>query len=708
MGGYLSQPVTEKNSSEDENSCFQYGACAMQGWRPEMEDAHTHHMGLGGKDGEGIFGVFDGHGGQEVAIFCAKHLMDQLTSTESYKKEDYRAALYQTFLRLDSMVADEKNWPELRQLAALKQEGSILRIEDSELPDFLNRAMIGSRHSQSHRYDDDDIDDEDEMEDEVGDPNFAPEYQEESDAVEDDPNELDKEVTGDGDEEDDGEGKEEENEESEVEDAVTDRPHRSGGSDLNATQRSTVSTCAGEEPVEEEDAVDEEPGIAAEGWRDALRPRPIRVDAATSAVENIEFCSPRWSDGYYSDDYEEYSDDDFDSYDDSGELSTIGKRLNSPLKRPKSKDGKRARGSRPGTSDSRPKSAPASRPASQAHQRLSPSKSMRHRMIGTPTAEGAEIPSPLGDASLSRAGREAAATGKGSSTRPQGSSGPNKDAADQATQGCSSGGDAAALPRGEGSDKEEPAAGSGQPNGNVKPENEGVQEEKKRDNAAASSRGSGGALPGLEEGEEQEEEYGDLDDLRRSPSNDDAGLPPGAPSAGCTAVVAMVAGDRLLVANAGDSRCVCSKEGEAVALSEDHKPDDPEELARIIKAGGFVAQGRINGSLNLSRAVGDLEFKLNRECGPEEQAVTAAPDVREVQLEEGYEFLVLACDGIWDVMSNQEVVTFVRTALLAGDSPKQVCEKLCDTCLAPDTEHPEIGCDNMSAMVVLFKKLWVT
>lgn len=67
------------------------------------------------------------------------------------------------------------------------------------------------------------------------------------------------------------------------------------------------------------------------------------------------------------------------------------------------------------------------------------------------------------------------------------------------------------------------------------------------------------------------------------PGSNDSGLKDSAPTAGCTAVVALVAGKRLLVANAGDSRCVCSRRGEAIAMSEDHKPEHPEELARITK-----------------------------------------------------------------------------------------------------------------------------
>jgi protein phosphatase 1G len=118
------------------------------------------------------------------------------------------------------------------------------------------------------------------------------------------------------------------------------------------------------------------------------------------------------------------------------------------------------------------------------------------------------------------------------------------------------------------------------------------------------------------------------------------------PSAGCTAVCAVVRAGELYVANAGDSRCVLGRAGTAVAMTDDHKPDNAAEFQRIqkvflactvcnaafwfnhdrafhccfdLQAGGFVADGRVNGSLNLSRALGDLEYKSNAELGPEEQ-----------------------------------------------------------------------------------------
>lgn len=85
----------------------------------------------------------------------------------------------------------------------------------------------------------------------------------------------------------------------------------------------------------------------------------------------------------------------------------------------------------------------------------------------------------------------------------------------------------------------------------------------------------------------------------------------------------------LTVANAGDSRAVlCRANGETRALSFDHKPMNPRELNRIKAAGGFVNSfGRVNGNLNLSRSIGDLKYKQTTHLPPEEQMITAEPDI---------------------------------------------------------------------------------
>ena len=86
---------------------------------------------------------------------------------------------------------------------------------------------------------------------------------------------------------------------------------------------------------------------------------------------------------------------------------------------------------------------------------------------------------------------------------------------------------------------------------------------------------------------------------------------------GCTATLVLVTKDDIICANAGDSRTVLGRSSgkQCEELSEDHKPDNPVEKARIEKAGGFVEENRVNGSLNLSRSIGDFEYKSKKDIG---------------------------------------------------------------------------------------------
>lgn len=87
-------------------------------------------------------------------------------------------------------------------------------------------------------------------------------------------------------------------------------------------------------------------------------------------------------------------------------------------------------------------------------------------------------------------------------------------------------------------------------------------------------------------------------------------------------------------------------------MSHDHKPDNPDELARIKKAGGKVTDGRVNGNINLSRALGDFEYKGNSNLKPEEQMVTCKPDILKRSLN-GVNYIVMGCDGIFEIKTNQ-------------------------------------------------------
>ncbi|GMN36305.1 hypothetical protein TIFTF001_005914 [Ficus carica] len=174
------------------------------------------------------------------------------------------------------------------------------------------------------------------------------------------------------------------------------------------------------------------------------------------------------------------------------------------------------------------------------------------------------------------------------------------------------------------------------------------------------------------------------------------------PNCGSTACVAIIRDNKLVVANAGDSRCVLSRKGQAYNLSKDHKPELEVERDRILKAGGFIQVGRINGTLNLTRAIGDAEFKQNKHLPAEKQIVTANPDINTVELCDDDEFLVLACDGIWDCMSSQQLVDYVRAQLKEETKLSVVCERVFDRCVAP-TAGGE-GCDNMTMILIQFKR----
>jgi protein phosphatase 1G len=185
---------------------------------------------------------------------------------------------------------------------------------------------------------------------------------------------------------------------------------------------------------------------------------------------------------------------------------------------------------------------------------------------------------------------------------------------------------------------------------------------------------------------------------------------------GTTCVVCCIRRDVYVVANAGDSRAVLCRQGKAIDLSEDHKPYLPGEHARIERAGGFVLERdvgrqkplyRVNGDLSISRAIGDLRFKKNTHLAPKDQVVCCTPDIQTVRRDQDDEFLVLACDGIWDVLSSQEVVDYIRPKLagVLDGSVKlsSVIEGLLDYCLSPDPARTfGLGGDNMTVVVVVF------
>jgi protein phosphatase 2C family protein 2/3 len=162
---------------------------------------------------------------------------------------------------------------------------------------------------------------------------------------------------------------------------------------------------------------------------------------------------------------------------------------------------------------------------------------------------------------------------------------------------------------------------------------------------------------------------------------------------GTTALTALVLGRTMLIANAGDSRAVMGKRGRAIELSKDHKPNSTSEKLRIEKLGGVIYDGYLNGQLSVARALGDWHMK-----GPKGSLcpLSSEPELDEFVLTEEDEFLIIGCDGLWDVMSSQYAVTIVRKELMIHNDPEKCSRVLVREALKRNT------CDNLTVVVICF------
>ncbi|KAF3434880.1 hypothetical protein FNV43_RR21967 [Rhamnella rubrinervis] len=164
-------------------------------------------------------------------------------------------------------------------------------------------------------------------------------------------------------------------------------------------------------------------------------------------------------------------------------------------------------------------------------------------------------------------------------------------------------------------------------------------------------------------------------------------------SSGTTALTALIFGRTMLVANAGDCRAVLGRRGRAVELSKDHKPNCVSEKLRIEKLGGVVYDGYLNGQLSVARALGDWHMKGSKGSSC---PLSAEPELEEMILSEEDEFLILGCDGLWDVMSSQCAVTITRKELMLHNDPERCSRELVREALKRNT------CDNLTVVVVCF------
>lgn len=193
---------------------------------------------------------------------------------------------------------------------------------------------------------------------------------------------------------------------------------------------------------------------------------------------------------------------------------------------------------------------------------------------------------------------------------------------------------------------------------------------------------------------------------------------------GSTANVVMLYHNQLIVANTGDSRAVCSVNGNAKTLSFDHKPVVMGELVRIENANGYIANSRINEILALSRAFGDFHFKhpwldstqnkyliQNRryfhkgkvELPPELFQVTVEPDFIVYDFDahgSPPEFVVVACDGIWDCFKNLDLIRLIRHKIAVGWLLNKIVEHVLHELLSKANLYTGVGFDNMTLIII--------
>jgi len=160
---------------------------------------------------------------------------------------------------------------------------------------------------------------------------------------------------------------------------------------------------------------------------------------------------------------------------------------------------------------------------------------------------------------------------------------------------------------------------------------------------------------------------------------------------GCTAVVGLILDGQLHIANLGDSEAILISDTEPVEnLTTPHKANIPSEKQRIEGLGGHVFFNRVFGTLAVSRAFGDSKYKQPKTT---QNFVSCEPALKTVQLNPNHKYLILACDGLWDVCSHEEVAGLVKAQAAENKNPTEIAQFLVNEALRKRSE------DNITVIV---------
>lgn len=173
-------------------------------------------------------------------------------------------------------------------------------------------------------------------------------------------------------------------------------------------------------------------------------------------------------------------------------------------------------------------------------------------------------------------------------------------------------------------------------------------------------------------------------------------------TSGSTCVSALIIDGVCYISNIGDSECIIKKRNDTGyhVMSELHKPDIKSERERIQSVGGLVIGGRLVGdthSISVSRAFGDKEYKMplvKKLEGVKDDLIISSPYISQIASKE-VEFIILACDGLFEAFTHREAFIFVNNLIKNGETPDKIAKKLVDEA------YRKGSMDNISAIIVI-------
>uniref|UniRef100_A0A6A7FYF4 protein-serine/threonine phosphatase n=2 Tax=Hirondellea gigas TaxID=1518452 RepID=A0A6A7FYF4_9CRUS len=695
MGIYTSKPVTEKDSCDEEYKYLKCGSSSMQGWRRGQEDDHNVLLDYDGNCS--LFAVYDGHGGHEVAEFAAMNLPDFILNNELYKKGYYKEALIQCFLEFDAHLLEPDVIALLKKMAGSKKgevDGESTDSEDPEEIYALRRdanmpidellathypdkdknettscsgssaLTTCSKHDSSSNHKETKAKNEHNSTSE--DTSDSTETKTNNKSLERLAKGIDAEITN------------EQQPSSSKSDQDDQKTHEAQTeSHVKAEHKTKVNNDECKSPIKE---------VSTNGSID------VDTKNLDSVSINTEECTKNKGDGPYSNDDRNSKNvstngDRSSSFSDTDkQLVVQGRRivptLISSTASCKDKDLETGDGKRP------------------AYTGKGKSGGKGGKVKGasaiTTTTLAAEEEDEEEEDDDEEQNSERDSKTRGARARSR------RDSLDDAKRQVLSLED---MDSEDDEDEEDATfALDGTADQATDDDSDDEDEEAPDDDLECD-----------EDDEDENEDEEDVEGRHLGITPEDCEIynefyanmreGPGFDS-GCTACVALLHESQLFVANVGDSRCVVSRGGVALDMSVDHKPEDDIETDRITKAGGKITEeGRVNGGLNLSRAFGDHGYKQNTNITAAEQMISPMPDVQTLQLTQEDDFVIIACDGIWNSLSSQQAVDFVNQQLkLTPDVPlSTICEQMFEECLAPNVFGDGTGCDNMTCIIFSFK-----